>query len=159
MELFHKNGHLTDDALDALLRGDVLPELSRLEISEHLSYCDDCLSRYTALLADETLLTPAVSCQKSLWQRIRLRTLRIVTSRYATAAAGIALMVAVLWGSAGFSRIAIPELPEALPTLSQQLQNWPEQLGGSLSGVFAQVTAFFEQTSGRGTASRGGSHS
>ena len=50
MELFSNNGHLKDEALLALIQGRELSELERLEISEHLAYCDRCLQRYTELL-------------------------------------------------------------------------------------------------------------
>lgn len=50
MELFDKNGCLTDEGLQALQAGG-LDELGRLESAEHLSYCDKCMDRYTALLA------------------------------------------------------------------------------------------------------------
>lgn len=49
MELFDKNGCLTDEGLQALQAGG-LDELGRLESAEHLSYCDKCMDRYTALL-------------------------------------------------------------------------------------------------------------
>ena len=43
MERFHTDGHLTDEALAALIRDGRPDELSRLEIAEHLSFCDVCL--------------------------------------------------------------------------------------------------------------------
>ena len=55
MELFNKEGHLTDEGLRAVVDG-TLDEMGRLEASEHLSFCDSCLVRYTELLADDTLL-------------------------------------------------------------------------------------------------------
>ena len=42
MELFDKNGCLTDEGLQALQAGG-LDELGRLETAEHLSYCDKCM--------------------------------------------------------------------------------------------------------------------
>ena len=48
MELFDPSGHLTDRALLALVRNEELDELARLELAEHLAYCDRCLQRYTA---------------------------------------------------------------------------------------------------------------
>ena len=57
MELFNKEGHLTDEGLRAVVDG-TLDEMGRLEASEHLSFCDSCLVRYTELLADDTLLVP-----------------------------------------------------------------------------------------------------
>ena len=38
MTCFRPDGHLTDEALAALIRGDALAELDRLEIAEHLAY-------------------------------------------------------------------------------------------------------------------------
>ena len=40
--LFYEDGHLTDEALQALIREEELDTLQRLEISEHLSFCDLC---------------------------------------------------------------------------------------------------------------------
>lgn len=54
MELFDKNGCLTDEGLQALQAGG-LDELGRLETAEHLSYCDKCMDRYTALLTADAL--------------------------------------------------------------------------------------------------------
>ena len=51
MELFDKNGCLTDEGLQALQAGR-LDELGRLETAEHLAYCDKCMDRYTALLTE-----------------------------------------------------------------------------------------------------------
>ena len=111
MELFDPSGHLTDRALLALVRNEELDELARLELAEHLAYCDRCLQRYTALLADVPLLVPAHSCRESLWRRIRARTIQIFTSRYAAAAAGVVLALTLVWGS-GYGSIRLPELPE-----------------------------------------------
>ena len=58
MEIFDRHGHLTDQALEALTGGAPLDELHRLEIAEHLAFCDRCLQRYTERLTDETLLAP-----------------------------------------------------------------------------------------------------
>ena len=49
LELFREDGCLTDEGLQALRDGQ-LDELGRLEAAEHLSYCDKCMDRYTALL-------------------------------------------------------------------------------------------------------------
>ena len=49
-----ETGCLTAFALQGLVEGS-LGELERLEVTEHLSYCDLCVERYTALLADDTL--------------------------------------------------------------------------------------------------------
>ena len=145
MELFDPAGHLTDGALLALAHEEVPDELARLEMAEHLAYCDQCLHRYTALLAEAPLLTPAHSCRESLWRRIRVRTLRLLTSRYATAAAAMALALTVLWGSAA---ISLPQRRPALPEVPQQLQHWPEQWSDSLNGALSRFNAMFDDLGG-----------
>ena len=145
MEVFDPAGHLSDSALLALVRNeDALDALARLEMAEHLSYCDRCLQRYTQLLAQDALLTPGHSCRESLWRRIRARTLGILTSRYATAAAAVALALTVLWGSTG---VKLPEAPP-LPEVSQRFQSWPERWNDSLRGALSQFNDLFDDLGG-----------
>lgn len=42
-EYFDSNGHLSDAAFSALASGKQLDELTRLEMAEHLSFCDKCV--------------------------------------------------------------------------------------------------------------------
>ena len=72
-ELFDPNGHLTDDAFGALLRDEPLDEMERLEISEHLSFCDRCVERYAALLDGSELLSPPEPVAPPVFRRIRER--------------------------------------------------------------------------------------
>ena len=134
MEIFRHDGHLTDGALAALVAREPLDETARLEIAEHLAYCDLCLQRYTDALAGAPLLTPERSCQESLWRRIRARTVQIFTSRYAAAVAGVVLALTLVWGS-GYGSIRLPELPEDRPTVSDGLRKWNESLDNAMSGV------------------------
>ena len=145
MEPFRTDGHLTDETLAALARGRELDELTRLEAAEHLAFCDACLQRYTDLLAPAPLLVPAHSCRESLWVRVRRRTLRLVTSRYATAAAAVALALTVLWGSAA---ISLPQRRPALPEVPQQLQHWPEQWSDWLNDALSRFNAMFDDLGG-----------
>ena len=69
MELFDKNGCLTDEGLQALQAGG-LDELGRLETAEHLSYCDKCMDHYTALLTADALETPLHSAHKAVMATI-----------------------------------------------------------------------------------------
>ena len=134
MEIFRHDGHLTDNAVAALAAGEPLDETARLEMAEHLAYCDLCLQRYTDALAGAPLLTPERSCRESLWRRVRARTVRIFTSRYAAAAAGVVLALTLVWGS-GYGSIRLPELPEDRPTVSDGLRKWNESLDKAMSGV------------------------
>ena len=54
-DIFKEDGHLTKEALQNL-KNENLEELTRLEIAEHLSYCDECLMMYTELLEDDMLM-------------------------------------------------------------------------------------------------------
>ena len=134
MEIFRHDGHLTDGALAALAAGEPLAEPARLEMAEHLAFCDLCLQRYTDALAGAPLLTPAHSCQESLWRRARARAVRIFTSRYAAAAAGVALALTLVWGS-GYGSFRLPDLPEDRPKVSDGLRKWNESLDSAMSGL------------------------
>ena len=142
MKCFHHDGHLTDAALTALVRGEPLDELERLEIAEHLAYCNRCLQRYTELLSGNVLLTPPQSCRESLLVRIRQRAIRFITSRYATAAAAVALALTLLWGGLDFSGSpALPPLqdPDPSATLSQQFSSWSERWNNAMDAIFSQL--------------------
>ena len=134
MEIFRHDGHLTDEAFSALVTGAPLDETARLELAEHLAYCDLCLQRYTDALAGAPLLVPERSCQESLWRRIRARTVQMFTSRYAAAVAGVVLALTLVWGS-GYGSFRLPDLPEDRPTVSDRLRKWNESLDSAMSGV------------------------
>lgn len=160
MEIFRTDGHLTDEALAALVRGGDMEELSRLEAAEHLAFCDLCLQRYTESLEGTELLTPLHSCRESLWKRVRLRTFRLAASRYATAAAAVVLALTVVWGSGSLDFLPRLRLPEERPAISQRLSSWPERWSSSLDRA---VSGFNDIFSGPGTqrpgAPQGGNHS
>ena len=151
MEIFRHDGHLTDRALAALVAGEPLDETARLEIAEHLAYCDLCLQRYTDALVGAPLLTPERSCQESLWRRIRARTIQIFTSRYAAAVAGVGLALTLVWGS-GYGSIRLPDLPENRPTVSDGLRKWNESLDNAMSGV----SEFFDGLGRMASPAQGG---
>jgi hypothetical protein len=127
--MFDRNGHLTDRALAALVSGEDLPELTRLEMAEHLAYCDFCLQRYTDALIPETLLPPPQSCKTTLLRQIRAKTIRLVTSRYATAAAAVVLALTLLW-----SDVSIPIKTVSAPVtfLSESMSEWTERWSNTL---------------------------
>lgn len=156
MDLFRADGHLTDRCLADLAQGRDLGELGRLEAAEHLAFCGLCLQRYTDLLDHVELMVPEQSCQKTLWARVRTRTLRLVTSRYATAAAAVALALTVLWGGQEI-RFSRPAPPEARPRLAERLQGWPERWNDALSETLSGVTDFFDGLRPENN-SRGGVH-
>ena len=119
MELFDRtSGCLTDEGLQALADGQ-LDELSRLEAAEHLAFCDACLDRYTALLAGPMIVQPPQDLQKPVWQRIRSQMFRVLTNRYATAAAAVAIAFC-LWGSGLFQGLVPTADAQLTPALQLQ---------------------------------------
>lgn len=96
-KLFDAEGHLTDDGLYALKDG-TLDDLGALEAAEHLSFCDYCLLRYTALIdaAPACLQQPMRDLIPQVQNLMRLRRFRILTNRYVSAAAAVVLAFA-LW--------------------------------------------------------------
>lgn len=142
--VFREDGHLSAGALAALAGNeDCFDELERLEIAEHLAFCDYCLQRYTVALEDGVLLVPERSCQKALRARIRTRALRLVTSRYATAVAAVTLALTVLWGGerVEFTR---PVLPEDRPSISRQLTGLTGEISDSLHQTVSGLSDFFD---------------
>lgn len=103
MELFCENGCLTDEALRAVRDG-TLDETARLEASEHMSFCDACLLRYTDLLTDDVLAAPPAPLAPAVMRHIRVRTLRVAVNRYARVAAVAALALA-LWSTGVFDSL------------------------------------------------------
>ena len=113
MELFDKNGRLTDEGLQALQAGG-LDELGRLETAEHLSYCDKCMERYTALLTADALETPPHSAHKAVMAAIWVRLMQNTWGR--AAVAGVAAVLALtMWRSGTV---------EQLMGLRQQVKSW-----------------------------------
>ena len=63
-----------------------------------------------------------------------MRAVRVFTSRYAAAVAGVALALTLVWGG-GEVRFRLPDLPEDRPTVSDGLQKWNEALDSAMSGL------------------------
>lgn len=140
--VFREDGHLTGEALTALAGNeDRFSELERLEIAEHLAFCDACLQRYTLALEDGALLVPERSCRKTIWAKIRSRAVRLTVSRYATAVAAVTLALTVLWGGADIPR---PALPEDRPIVSRQLTGLTGEIHDSLRGAVGGISDFLD---------------
>ncbi len=149
MELFLENGHLTDEALRAAVDG-ALDEMGRLEAAEHLSFCDDCLVRYTNLLEDDVLLTPSQPLTEGVMERVRRKAVRLFFNRYAAAAAAVVLAV-TFWSTGLFKDIStirtrVPEPPDAQSERQMELpaatrinaffRNASQQLNQSITSLF-----------------------
>lgn len=144
MKIFRSDGHLRQEALYALVQNQPLEELERLEIAEHLAFCDLCLQRYTDALTKEPLLLLQRSCRDTIWRRIRSRTMRLLTSRYATAAAAVALALTLLWSDHPVPKFITAERP----MLEERIDNWAERWSNSIGDIMEHFNHFFEGHSG-----------
>lgn len=103
MELFREDGCLTDAGLQAMKTGQ-LDELGRLEAAEHLSYCDHCMDRYTALLTEDALEPPPKGLRGAVMGSIWARLMQNTWGR--AAVAGVAAVLALtLWRSGALFQI------------------------------------------------------
>lgn len=151
MELFYENGHLTPEGLNALVDGQ-LDEMARLEAAEHLSFCDECLVRYTALVEQAPLAALETPLAPGVWQRIRRRTWRIVTSRYATAAAAAAFAL-IIWGTGLFQNLgtprevkpAPPAEPKAYSTVTSRMNEFVSETGRQINAAITDFFARFQK--------------
>lgn len=84
IEVFDRDGCLTDDALLALIRQEP-DEMTRLEIAEHLSFCDRCTERYSELLCEAPLRAPAEPLADSVIEALARRVRVLFFHRYIAA--------------------------------------------------------------------------
>lgn len=126
MELFDQNGCLTEEGLHAVIGGQ-LDELGRLEAAEHLSYCDKCMDRYTALLTADVLEEPPRSARGAVMGTIWVRLMQNTWGRAAVAAVA-AVLALTMWRTGTLEQIleGTRDLKTWMPSTSQ---TQPEQLG------------------------------
>ena len=124
LELFTADGHLTDSAF-ALLIQEKLDPLQSLEVSEHLSFCDRCLERYTAILCGEPipdaggaeqalpvtahLIEPPQPLLPGILQKLRQRA-QVFYLKKATSLVLAASLALVFWSGGLFTSGTCPEL-------------------------------------------------
>ena len=98
------------------------------------------------LAAPETPLAPGV------WQRIRRRAWRIVTSRYATAAAAAAFAL-IIWGTGLFQNLgtprevkpAPPAEPKAYSTVTSRMNEFVSETGRQINAAITDFFARFQK--------------
>lgn len=98
-DLFDEDGHLTDRTILAFIHADdeecavTFDELQRLEIAEHLSFCDACLLRYTEYLSDACLLSPSELTAPAVMRELEKETRQSYFSKWVSMvmAAGFAI--------------------------------------------------------------------
>lgn len=101
VEYFDNDGHLTQQGLQKLIEGEE-NELTRLEVAEHLSFCDCCIERYALMLEEATLIEPVQSVSESVMSKIKRKAARIFLNRYGTMTVA-ACFTMTLWFSGVFN--------------------------------------------------------
>ena len=147
MELFRDDGCLTDEGLHALIAGE-LDEMGRLEAAEHLSYCDKCMDRYTALLTEDVLEQPPRSARGAVMTTIFVRLMQNTWGRAAVATVA-AVLALTLWRTGTIDQIltGTRDLKTWMPDTSQSQPAEPERLG-QLAEDKKPAKTFSEKLSG-----------
>ncbi len=81
-ELFNKDGHITEYGFKLLIEDNNLNELNRLEISEHISFCEECLSKYITLLDNSVLISPTKTTVPVIMKEIIKDTSKFYLKQY-----------------------------------------------------------------------------
>ena len=129
MELFREDGCLTDEGLQAVVHGG-LDELGRLETAEHLSYCDSCMDRYTALLTADVMETPPKTMRSTVMSTIWVRLMQNTYGRVAVATVAAVLALS-MWKAGTLEQIT--NLGSELKTVLPPAQSQPAEQGPGLS--------------------------
>lgn len=132
-QLFDPAGCLTRDGLQALSE-ERLDDLGRLEAAEHLSFCDRCLARYTALLESIRLSAPMRDLIPQVQALMHLRRFRVLTNRYVSTAAAIALAL-TLWRFGAFGGFSPAATTRTGALDAPQRPAFSELLGDALHGL------------------------
>lgn len=130
MIYFDNAGHLTDEAF-AALRDNTADELSRLEIAEHLSFCDECVLRYSEFITIEDMETAVSSAEytpqpEKILSKIRRRVGIILTNRYAMAVLSGAAAIA-LWVGGVFSADTIGKIGSGFESFTEALDSFSQR--------------------------------
>ena len=137
-----ETGCLTTFGLESLVEGS-LGELERLEVSEHLAYCDLCVERYTALLADGVLLEAPELMKQSVLAALRRKAAKVFVNRYFHMAVAASLTL-VLWGSGVFNSFGEVRLVRPPEERNPEASiSW--RLNSFASDVSDGVTDFMDQ--------------
>ncbi|MBQ4050069.1 MAG: hypothetical protein IJD13_00425 [Oscillospiraceae bacterium] len=92
---FDKNGHISKIGFQALTSGKA-GELTRLELAEHLDWCDLCVDRYSLLMTDDILMDAPEQLSESVMANIRRRAIAFFTGQAAKVCAAACLTI-IIW--------------------------------------------------------------
>jgi len=93
MKNFKEDGHISKEGF-LKMQGNQCTTLERLELTEHISFCNPCLEQYLALVEEGKILTPQRSMQQAILQKAQKNRFGDFRKRFgqATMAASVFLM-------------------------------------------------------------------
>lgn len=140
-EIFNNSGHLNIDALEALCDGGDFSELERLEIAEHLSFCDCCVTSYMEALEAALELSPETPLAPGIISRLRKRLTSQLFRRYAavTAAASFAIL---FWNIGVFDAAVQLDGNQLINMMSSRASSFSETSDKVVSGLSEAVNKF-----------------
>ncbi len=137
-EYFNPDGHLTTDALQSLVDATHLDELTRLELAEHLSFCDKCLDAYMSVLDDSLLIDPPQTQATAIMKRVKQRVRILFFNKYTRIAVAACLAI-TLWSTGVFSTEfaqrngqLIASVGSSAATLTTRVSQWTDEVAGEL---------------------------
>lgn len=141
---FDSDGHLTDQALGDLIYGSP-DELSRLEIAEHLSFCDRCTERYTEMLCDDRLTAPQEPLAPLVEKRLRQNAKIIFFNRYVRVGVAACLTLVVWLGGSLLTDGGTKHLPAGQPDFFAMTGGFSDRITSFSRDFSDGVNQLFDQ--------------
>lgn len=138
-DLFTADGHLTGEALHGLAT-EGLEELSRLEVAEHLSFCDECVQKYTEFLSAGELMQPPQALHENVIRLIRRKTKLFLCNRYSAATAAACFAI-VFWLTGVFS----PRMDQRPPGAAEEPVSITEHAADFTRSISNQLNEFLQK--------------
>lgn len=132
-DLFREDGHLTEEAIYGLSTEEI-DELGRLEIAEHLSFCDDCILRYTLALEEEELLEVPTPQAPIVLNQIRATKRKGFLRQYATVAVAACFALA-LFSNGVFQVDRISRQSQAVTQLTSHVNSFTSEINQKLNSI------------------------
>lgn len=138
-DLFTADGHLTGEAL-RMLAAEGLEELSRLEVAEHLSFCDECVQKYTEFLSAGELMQPPQELHENILRRIRRKARLFLCNRYGAAAAAACFAI-TFWLTGVFT----PQVDQRPSGAAEEPVSITERTADFARNISDQLNAFLQK--------------
>ena len=129
MVLFDRDGHITKDGFYLLMENKA-DELQRLELSEHLSFCDRCLEKYLDCLQEVRLLAPENPLAEGILKKARYKAMAVFHSRFSMVAAAVCIAM-VFWTTGVFQwqygileKNPAGEIAQKMDAVTRQTENF-----------------------------------